>query len=85
MNILLTGGLGFIGSHCVLDLLKNNHNPIIIDNCSTCKEITLNRIEKLSQKKLNFHKIDLINLSDIERVFLNNPYMYRSMCHHGQT
>ena len=50
MNILLTGGLGFIGSILVLRLIENKHNPIVIDNLSTSKKISLNRIESITKK-----------------------------------
>tara|TARA_B100001093_G_scaffold382414_1_gene367965 strand:- start:2695 stop:3702 length:1008 start_codon:yes stop_codon:yes gene_type:complete len=79
MNILLTGGLGFIGSHCALDLIKNNHSPIVIDNCSTSKEITLSRLEKISQNEISFHKVDLTNLHDIDKVF--KSYDIHSVIH----
>ena len=37
MNILVTGGLGFIGSHTVIELIKNNHTTIIADNLINSK------------------------------------------------
>ena len=36
MKILVTGGLGFIGSHTVIELIKNDHNVIIADNAGAC-------------------------------------------------
>jgi UDP-glucose 4-epimerase len=51
--ILVTGGLGFIGSHTTLELLKANYNVIVIDNLSNSFEVVFDRINLLSQK---FHK-----------------------------
>ncbi|KAJ5538061.1 hypothetical protein N7494_007540 [Penicillium frequentans] len=51
--ILVTGGLGFIGSHTTLELLKANYNVIVIDNLSNAFENVLDRIELLARK---FHE-----------------------------
>ena len=44
MNVLLTGGLGFIGSHTVVELVNSNYNVIIIDNLSNSKISVLENI-----------------------------------------
>jgi UDP-glucose 4-epimerase len=46
--ILVTGGLGFIGSHTTLELLKSNHNVIVIDNLSNAYEDVFDRIQSLA-------------------------------------
>ena len=48
MNILVTGGLGFIGSHTTIELIKNKHTVIIADNLINSK------IEVLDKKKINY-------------------------------
>ena len=48
--ILVTGGLGFIGSHTTLELLKANYNAIVIDNLSNAFENVFERISTLAQK-----------------------------------
>lgn len=62
MNILVTGGAGYIGSHAVKTLLKNKHEVVIFDNLSTGNK-------KLINRKSKFYKGDLTNLRDIEKVF----------------
>lgn len=52
-NILVTGGLGFIGSHVVIKLLENNHKVIIIDNLSNSELTTLDKIKHIVQEKSN--------------------------------
>lgn len=71
MNILLTGGLGYIGSLITIDLLNNNINPILIDNCSTSKIKTLNRLKKITNHDINFYKCDLCNFSDLKKTLDN--------------
>jgi len=52
MKILVTGGAGFVGSHLVDRLIKENHKVVVIDNLSTGRKINLN-------KKAKFYKIDI--------------------------
>jgi NAD dependent epimerase/dehydratase family enzyme len=63
-NILLTGGLGYIGSHIAVELLLQNNNIIIIDNLSNSTYSVLDIIEKETNKKPIFKNIDLVK--DIE-------------------
>ncbi len=69
MNILLTGGLGFIGSTIILKLIEKNYKPIIIDNLSTSKKVSIERIESITKKKLDFYNCDIKNLPDLENIF----------------
>ena len=52
MNILVTGGAGYIGSHTSLELLDQNHEIAILDNLSNAKEKVIDRIRELSGKIL---------------------------------
>jgi UDP-glucose 4-epimerase len=58
-NILVTGGLGYIGSHTTISLIENGYNPIILDNLSNSKIEVLSKIEKISGKKPIFFKGDI--------------------------
>ena len=72
MNILLTGGLGFIGSHTVVELVNANYNVVIIDNLSNSKIKVLDNIYKLCDKnKIIFYKGDILNNDDLNKVFNN--------------
>ena len=73
MNILVTGGLGFIGSHIAVELLKNNYNVIIIDNLSNSKNSVLSRIAEISNKKVIFYRKNLKD--DISQIF-NDQVIY---------
>ncbi len=72
--VLITGGIGYVGSHLTKLLLENNYKVIIIDNLSNASEKTLNKLESLSNNKLKIYLKDLkeeINYirDDIDIVF----------------
>ena len=58
-KILVTGGLGYIGSHVVVELQKSGFEVIIIDDLSNSSKYVLNGIYKISRVKPIFEKIDL--------------------------
>ncbi|MGB2404576.1 MAG: UDP-glucose 4-epimerase GalE, partial [Flavobacteriaceae bacterium] len=59
MKILVTGGLGFIGSHTVVELLEKNYEVVIIDDLSNSDEKVLEGIKQITAKEVQFEKIDL--------------------------
>lgn len=79
MNILVTGGAGFIGSHTCLELLKSNYNVIVMDNLSNSKQESLKRVQKLTQKELIFIKADLLDISAMDKIF--TEYKIDSVIH----
>jgi len=73
MKILVTGGLGFIGSHTVVELQNKGFEVVIIDDCSNADENVLGGIERITGKKPIFEKMDLKDKEKVERFFQNNP------------
>lgn len=69
MNILVTGGAGYIGSHTCLELLNEDYNVIVVDNLANSKEEALRRVEELSGGELTFYRLDLLNKSKLFEVF----------------
>lgn len=69
MKVLVTGGLGFIGSHTVVELQNEGFEVVIIDNLSNSSEDVLVGIETISGKKPIFEKMDLRNKSDVQQFF----------------
>jgi len=72
MKILLTGGLGFIGSHTCISLIDTfpDVEIIIIDNLSNSKSDVLRRLKLIKpQAKITFYKVDLFDLEQLDMVF----------------
>jgi len=69
MKILVTGGLGFIGSHTVVELLELNFEVVIIDNCSNSSENVLDGIKAITGKSPVFEKIDLREKQSVQDFF----------------
>lgn len=67
MKILVTGGLGYIGSHIVVELLNAKHDVTIMDNLCNSKISTLDGIEKITGIRPRFHLGDVKNLHDFPR------------------
>ncbi|MCL1888650.1 MAG: UDP-glucose 4-epimerase GalE [Kiritimatiellaeota bacterium] len=61
MNLFVTGGAGYIGSHTVLELLNAGHAVTVADNLSNSSEESLRRVQKLTGRPLVFHRLDLLD------------------------
>jgi len=59
MNILVTGGAGFIGSHTCVALLEAGHGVIVADNLSNSSAETLERVKQITGKEVLFYQIDV--------------------------
>lgn len=71
MKVLVTGGAGYIGSHCVLDLLKDNKEVVILDNFSNSSPICIERISSISKKGhlISLEEGDVSDKSFVKKVF----------------
>lgn len=69
MKILVTGGLGFIGSHTVVELQQEGYEVVIIDNCSNSSESVLQGIENITGIAPHFEKFDLREKSKVQEFF----------------
>lgn len=72
MNILVTGGLGFIGSHTTIELIKNNHTVIIADNLSNSKIEVLDKLATITGIKPTFYQIDVTDEGKVGEIFDNH-------------
>lgn len=72
MKILVTGGLGYIGSHTAVELLEAGHDVVIIDNCSNASESVLEGINKITGQQPAFYKIDLREKKRVQSFFESN-------------
>ncbi len=74
MNILVTGGAGYIGSHTCVELLQAGHEVTVFDNLSNSKEESLRRVQEISGRSLFFSRGDLLKPADIEAVFQSQHF-----------
>jgi UDP-glucose 4-epimerase len=68
-KILVTGGLGFIGSHTVVELINKGYEPIVIDNLSNARIEVLDGIEQICGVKPVFYKADVNDKTELNKVF----------------
>ena len=69
MKILVTGGLGFIGSHTTVELLSAGYEVVIADNLSNSSEKVLDGIEKITGTRPPFYRVDLRDKAGLKAVF----------------
>ena len=72
-KILVTGGLGYIGSHTVVELQQQGFEVLIVDNLSNSSVDVLNGITAITGTAPQFENIDCTDYMNMERVFANNP------------
>ena len=72
MKILVTGGLGYIGSHTVVELINNDFDVHIIDDLSNSNLIVLDNLKKLTGQNIKFDKISMDQKSELDEFFEKN-------------
>lgn len=69
MNVLLTGGAGYIGSHTAIELIDAGYNVIIADNYSNSSKDVIKRIQKIVGKEVTAYTVDFTNYSEVNELF----------------
>ena len=72
MNVLVTGGAGYIGSHTCVELLKEGYGVVVVGNLCNSNPESLNRVEELSGKKVKFYEGDVRDEALIRKIFAEN-------------
>lgn len=70
--ILVTGGLGYIGSHTVVELLKKGERLVVMDNLSNSKESMIEKIKQITGVSFIFYKTDLLDKEGMRKIFREN-------------
>src|SRR5687767_4231254 len=73
MRVLVTGGLGYIGSHTCVALSEAGHLPIIVDNLANSKQSVLQRVKGLASGEVGFHRADVRERGAIDRILREHP------------
>mgnify|MGYP005992221363 CR=1 FL=1 len=74
-RVLLTGGMGFIGSHTLISLYNNGYDPVIVDNLANSKSDVLNKIKKICKYEPIFYEGDIGNQDFITNIFKENKFI----------
>ena len=69
MNVLVTGGAGYIGSHTCLELLERGYGVIVIDNLCNSNPKSLERVQELTGKTLKFYEGDVRDEALLKKIF----------------
>ena len=72
MNILLTGGAGYIGSHTIIELDKAGHSVVVVDNLVNSNPESLRRVSKIIGKEIPFYEVDVRDKDALTKVFDEN-------------
>ena len=72
MNVLVTGGAGYIGSHTVVELINAGHEAIIVDDLSNAKADVVDRIETITGKRPAFYQADCADKDAMKQIFAAN-------------
>lgn len=74
MNILVTGGTGFIGSHTVVELIDAGHKVVVIDNLINSSKESLERVAKIVGQDIPFYQCDIRDREALNKVFESNQF-----------
>lgn len=69
MNILVTGGAGYIGSHTIIELIKNGDSVVVVDNLSNSSVEALKRVEKITNQSIEFYNSDVRDEQALDKIF----------------
>lgn len=79
MNILVTGGAGYIGSHTLIELIGSGHTPVVVDNLSNSSEEAIRRVEKIVGQQIPFHNVTVQDEPAMRGVF--EQYSFDAIIH----
>ncbi|MBQ3276470.1 MAG: SDR family NAD(P)-dependent oxidoreductase, partial [Oscillospiraceae bacterium] len=69
MNVFVTGGTGYIGSHACVELLQEGHDIVVADNLVNSSRESLRRVEQITGRAVPFHNVDLTDREALSALF----------------
>lgn len=72
MSILVTGGVGYIGSHTVVELIELDYDVVVVDDFSNSNPVVLERIKEITGQEITFYEVDLLDKEKLRSVFEEN-------------
>ncbi len=72
-KILITGGLGYVGSHTVVELIEAGYKPVVLDNLSRSDYEVKERIEKIVGRKIIFEQVEMCEKAELKTCFKRHP------------
>lgn len=76
MKVLCTGGLGYIGSHTVVEILNSGHEVVVVDDLSNSKIDVVDKIKTITGKSVKFYENDVCDEFAVENIFEENPDIF---------
>ncbi|MFM2194471.1 MAG: UDP-glucose 4-epimerase GalE [Bacteroidota bacterium] len=73
-QVLVTGGLGYIGSHTIVELVQAGFAVVVVDNLSNSSSLVLDRIKRITGKDVDFYELDCANENHLRAVFERNNF-----------
>ena len=74
MNILCTGGAGFIGTHTCVELMAAGHNVVVVDNYVNSQPEALRRVEEIAGRTVKAYEADVCDKDAMNRIFDENSF-----------
>jgi UDP-glucose 4-epimerase len=75
MKVLVTGGAGYIGSHTCVELLASGYDVVIVDNLSNSSRNVIDRIERISKRKVTFIQADVTIEPNVKALFEQHDFV----------
>ena len=74
MNILVTGGAGYIGSHTLIELIASGHSPVVVDDLSNSNLEALRRVEQITKSKIPFFELNICDEARLDDIFSQHDF-----------
>ncbi|MGL4791424.1 MAG: SDR family NAD(P)-dependent oxidoreductase, partial [Anaerotignaceae bacterium] len=74
MEILVTGGAGYIGTHTLIELITQGHNVVVVDNFSNSSPIAIERVAEITGKNIPIYNVDIRNRKELNSIMKNHKF-----------